>query len=166
MGSLRGEEDREYFQGITEEVTDLFGTTAILYKIAAASNTVIKDPLYDEPSCGTAPTYNDFLIKAFFFGYNDTPFVTPEGMYSESTAQGHVTFNHLEQAGVLPDPITGERLSEGDVIEMHPSPAYGRIIYDIIQTTKDGWINDTGRYTGYTFSMKRSTKYVPERKSL
>lgn len=164
MGSLRHDEDRDYIQGVTEEVTDLFGTTVILYKIASIANTSIKDPLYDEPSCKESPQYNSFTIKGFFFQYNDTPFVTPEGLYSESTAQGHVTFNHLEEAGVMPDPITGERLSEGDVIEFHPSPAYGRIIYDIIQTTKDGWINDSGRYTGYTFSMKRSTKYVPERK--
>lgn len=164
MGTLRDEEDRNYIQGITEEVTDLFGTTAILYKINSAGNVIIRDPIYDEPVCKESPQYNSYLIKAFFFTYQDTPFVTPEGLYSEVTASGHVTFNHLEAAGVLPDPITGERLSEGDIIELHPNPLYGRIIFDIIQTTKDGWINDTGRYTGYTFSLKRSTKFVPERK--
>ena len=164
MGTLRDEEDRDYIQSITEEVTNLFGTNVILHKIASIANVIIKDPLYDEPSCKESPQYNSFVIKGFFFQYQDTPFVTAEGLYSETTAQGHVTFNHLEQAGVLPDPITGERLSEGDIIEFHPNPDYGRIIYDIIQTTKDGWINDTGRYTGYTFTMKRSTKYIPERK--
>jgi len=164
MGTLRDEEDRNYIQGITEEVTDLFGTMAILHKIDAAGNVIIRDPIYDEPVCKESPKYNSFLIKAFFFTYQDTPFVTSEGLYSETTASGHVTFNHLEQAGVLPDPITGERLSEGDIIELHPNPLYGRIIFDIIQTTKDGWINDTGRYTGYTFTLKRSTKFVPERK--
>jgi hypothetical protein len=166
MGTFRDEEDRNFIQGVTEEVTNLFGTNAILHKINAIGNVAIKDPLYDEPTCGDSPQYISFVIKAFFFAYQDTPFVTSEGLYSEATASGHVTFNHLEQAGVTPDPITSERLSEGDVIELHPDPQYGRIVFDIIQTTKDGFINDTGRYTGYTFTMKRSTKYPPERKGI
>jgi len=122
VGTLRDEEDRNYIQGITEEVTDLFGTTAILYKVDSDENLIVKDPIYAEPICKEAPKYNSFLIKAFFFTYQDTPFVTSEGLYSEVTASGHITFNHLEQAGILPDPITGEMLSEGDIIELHPHP--------------------------------------------
>jgi len=164
MGTLRGNEDRNYLKGVAEEVTNLFGADAILYRFSKVDNTNNRDPLYDEPSCGHSVKYLPYPLKAFFFQYNDTPFVTPEGSYFETTAQGHICFQHLEAAGVLPDDL-GERVSEGDVICYHPSD-YGNIYYDIIQTTKDGWVNDTGYYAGYTFSLKRSTKFVPERKQL
>lgn len=164
MGTLRGKEDRNYLKGITEEVTDLFGADAILYKFSAVTNSENRDPIYDEPSCGTATAYTGYPLKAFFFQYNDTPFVTGEGTYFETTAQGHICFLHLENAGVPVDSL-GERVSEGDVICYHPAD-YGNIYYDIIQTTKDGWVNDSGYYAGYTFSLKRSTKFVPERKEL
>jgi hypothetical protein len=164
MGTLRGNEDRNYLKGIAEEVTNLFGADAILYKFSKVVNEANRDPLYDEPSCGNATKYDPYPLKAFFFQYNDTPFVTPEGTFFETTAQGHITYTHLELAGVPTDQF-GERVSEGDVICYHPSD-YGNIYYDIIQTTKDGWVNDSGYYAGYTFSLKRSTKFVPERKSL
>ena len=166
MGFLRDDEDRTYIRGITEEVTHLFGTDAILYKFSAADNVTTRDPIYDEPSQDNAVKYHAFPIQCMFFQYNDTPFATKEGLYSETTAQGHITYDHLIAAGVIPDPLTRELLSEGDVLEIHPDPRFGRVLYDIIQTTKDGWINDTGYYTGYTFSLKRSTKYIPERKEL
>jgi hypothetical protein len=165
MGTLRDSEDLNYIKGITEEVTNLFGTTATLYRLIAADNETIRDPLYDEPSSSHTVQYHPYVVQCMFFDYNDTPFVTPEGLYSEVTSRGHITREHLVKANVMPDHL-GDFISEGDVLQVHNSPEFGTIAYDIIQTTREGWVNDTGWFTGYSFSLKRSTKFIPERKNL
>jgi hypothetical protein len=164
MGTLRGAEDEAWIRSITDEVTDLFGTTIILYRFSAANNAATRDPLYNEPSCANTVSYHPYSLKGFFFNYNETPFAG-EGLYIETTATGHIAYDHLIAAGVVPDSF-GELVSEGDVIQYHPTPNFGPIYYDIIQTTRDGFVNDEGHYTGYTIALKRSTKFTPESKNL
>lgn len=165
MGTFRNDEDTAYFHSVAQEVVDLFGVDdANLYRFSAANNITTRDPLYDEPSSGDTVKYHAYAVKVMFFNYSDNPFVSESGLYQESTSEGYASVAHL-LAGGVPLDSAGEWIADGDVIEIH-NRSQGRIIYDIIQSTKAGFINDTGDFTGYTFSLKRSTKYVPERKEI
>ena len=165
MGSLRHDEDAAYMHSIAEEVVDLFGTDdAVLYRFAPADNITTRDPLYDEPVEGETVHYKPFRTKAMFFSFTNNPFASEAGFYQETLTEGYVARKHLIGAGVLEDKDK-ELIAEGDVIEFH-SRSQGRIFYNIVQSTRTGFINDAGNYTGYQLSLKRTTKFVPERLKL
>ena len=162
MGRLRHSEDARIFHDIAEEVVDLFGVDdCALYRWYEADNSTNKDPLYDEPSCGTTRRYKKYVIKAMFFNLSDTPHVSELGMWHEDEADGYVSVMHLEGAGIQKD-SKNEHVSEGDVLGYH-THSFGTIYFDVIQSVRTGFINDSGNWTGYEIKLRRTTVFDPER---
>lgn len=163
MGKLRHAEDQAYFHSIAEEVVDLFGVDdAVLYRFAPADNETTRDPLYDEPVLGHTVKYLSYVLSMMFFDYLDTPEVGAGGLLETIQARGYISVTHLLGASV-PTDARGDYLAEGDIVAFHTGSSQ-KIIYDIIDVTRTGWINDSSAFTGYDLTLKRSSKYLPDRK--
>ena len=163
MGKLRHAEDQAFFHSVAEEVVDLFGVDdAVLYRFASADNQTTRDPLYDEPSLGHTVKYTPYTVSLMFFDYTDTPEVSAGGFLETVQAKGYISLAHLEKAGVPVDDHLSH-VAEGDIVAIHTGSSQ-KIIYDIIDVTRTGWVNDSSVFTAYDLSLKRSTKYLPDRK--
>ena len=165
MGRLRGDRDAALFCRIAAEVTDLFVTVdCTLYRYFGAEdeNLARKDPLWDEPT--TVAAFEAYELPCFWFDWNSNNDQTEHGRDEEIDARAYLTTVHLEAAGVIVDP-DGERVTVGDVISIHDKCGHGRYDYDILQTNREGWVNNSDKFVGYVLNLKRRDKYVPERKT-
>lgn len=161
MGRLRDDYENPLFQGVTEEVVDLFGIDdVILYRFATADQTGVTDPLWDEPS--TVARFKEYKIKAMFLGYSEDESATEDGFENNITDTIYVALNHLIKAGV-PQDARGDYMAPGDVIRIHYKG--NALEYDITSADKTGWVNDSDKFTGYDCDVARRGKYMPERKT-
>jgi hypothetical protein len=161
VGRLRDGYESPLIMGVAEEVVDLFGTDAILYKPDECANANSRDPLYDEPAGPLV--FRPYRIKAIFLEYRDDFVISPEGSVNENTNQIFVALNHVISAGVKPDAI-GDYITEGDLIKIHFRGK--EIIYHVIQMERESHFNNSDNFTGYSLDCKRSSKYAPERNIL
>ena len=161
MGRLRHDEDYGYLKSISEEVVDLFGVDAIIHKHFQADQTATRDPLWDEPAQGEGIQRVAYKIKMHFFDYDENPQSGENGFYYEVDAKGYVCLQHLIDAGIERDP-TGDYIAEGDIIEVHKG-TWNAIAYDVINTTKAGWVNTSHQFTGYNLALKVNSRFKPER---
>lgn len=166
MGRLRSDRDAAFICSIADEVTELFGTeNSSLYRYYGRwpENLSGKDPVWDEPS--STAFFERYDLPCQWFDWNSSDNENPQGRGEEIDATGYVTLNHLKAAGVPVDP-GGEYVAVGDVLAVHTGCGGETFFYDIIQTNREGWINSTDKFTGYSLELKRRNKYVPERKVL
>jgi len=161
MGRLRHGEDYGFIKSISEEVVDLFGTDAVLYRHFSADQIPVRDPLWDEPTVGNTVQRKAFNIKMHFSGFDENPKTHEYGLSWEVDLKGYVNLQHLLDAGIEADP-TGDYIAEGDVIALHRGTKE-LIYYDVINTQRVGWINTSHLFTGYDLSLKINSQYRPER---
>ena len=162
MGRLRHDRDARFFHNVAEEVVDLFGIDdCALYRWYQADNQTNRDPLYDEPTCGTTRRYVKYLVKAMFYNLQDTTHQSELGIWHEDEADGYISVMHLVGAGV-PRDSKEEHVAEGDVLGLH-THSFGTIYFDIVNSTRSGFINDSGSWTGYDLKLRRTTVFDPER---
>lgn len=163
MGRLRHDEDFEFLSGITEEVADLFGTDAFLYRYleAEAENTAVRDPLYDEPASPHTVQRKRFQIKMMWFQLTEDTKHSDMGSNFEITATAHISLAHLVGSGVNRDKY-GDYVQEGDIIEVHPTK-WNVMYFDVVNTTKAGFANDSHLFTGYNLNLKRNSTFNPQR---
>jgi hypothetical protein len=161
MGRLRDGYESPLILGVSEEVVDLFGTDAVLYKPDDCAIANIRDPLYDEPT-GTL-VFKPYRIKALFLEYRDDFVPSAEGSVNENSNQIFVALNHIIAAGVKPDSM-GDYVVEGDLIKIFFRGK--EIVYHVIQMEREAHFNNSDNFTGYTLDCKRSSKYAPERNIL
>ena len=165
MGRLRNDRDAALFHRIAGEVSDLFGTADMtLYRYFGAEddNIARKDPLWDEPT--TVAAFEAYKLTGFWFDWNSSNDQTEHGRDEEIDATAYVAVHHLVASGVILDPDL-EYVSVGDVLAIHDKCGHGRFDYDILQTNRVGWVNNSDKFTGYNLDLKRRDKYVPERKT-
>jgi hypothetical protein len=162
VGRLRHDRDARLFHNIAEEVVDLFGVDdCTLYRWYSADNETNRDPLYDEPTCGTSKRFVKYLVKAMFFDLMDTPHASEFGLWHEDEAAGYISVMHCEGAGV-PRDAKNEHVGEGDVLGLH-TKSFGTIYFDIVQSVRTGFINDSGSWTGYDLKLRRTSVFDPTR---
>ena len=163
MGRLRHDEDFGYLSDICEEVVDLFGTSAILYRVfeAAQENVAVRDPLYDEPSLPSTVQRKKYEIKVHWQDLSEEAGHFDTGMNFENTKTAFVTLSHLIAVGLERD-IAGDFISEGDVLEINQG-THNVTHWDIVNTNKTGFANDSHQYVGYNLQLKRNTNFDPTR---
>lgn len=162
MGRLRDDYENPLHRCIAEEVIDLFGVDDVfLFRWEAADNISIKDPLWDEPT--TTVAFKKFVIKA---SYQDngsgTDNATESGREMETEIQIFISLNHLTKAQVPTDRF-GDWLVDGDVVGLHYRGEYTE--FDLLEVQRDGFVNDSDKFTGYACQGKRREKYVADRKT-
>lgn len=163
MGRLRHDEDFSFLSSIATEVVDLFGTEAILYRFTEAptENTTVRDPLYDEPGFPHTVQRKAYNILLHWqdlvegAGHFDT------GMNFENSASAFVALDHLVSVGVKADGA-GDFISEGDVIQVHRGK-HTVTHWDVINTNKTGFANDSHQYVGYSLKLNKNTNFDPSR---
>lgn len=161
MGRLRGDYEAPLFRSIAEEVTDLFGVgDAYIYRFSSADNLSVKDPLWSEPM--TTARFTKYPIKLNFSDYSDSTDSDEAGRDAYLDVNVYIALNHLIKAQV-PRDAEGEYVTEGDVVGFHWRGEYVEV--DVIAANRDGWVNDSDQFTGYTLTCKRRDKYVTERKT-
>ena len=161
MGRLRHDEDYSFIKSISEEVVDLFGADAYLYHHFDVDQAPTRDPLWNEPISGKTVQRKAYKIKIHLFDYDENPQHSDHGMTIQNDAKGYVCLQHLLDAGVPLDP-TGDFIAEGDIIEVHRG-TWNPLYYDVINTTKVGWVNTSHQFTGYNLVLKKNYHYVPQR---
>lgn len=162
MGRLRDDYEVSYIRDVSEEVIDLFGTDdVILYRFNPCDNAETRDPLYDEPT--TTLKYRAYAIKALYLDWQDDFLSGSQGSEKNFSNKIYVSLNHLLAANV---PISADKeyIEEGDIIELHHRG--DKVIYDIIQVDREGYVNNSDKFVGYTLDVKRNSKFVPERKDI
>lgn len=162
MGRIRDDFECQLFNSMSEEVVDLFGVeNAKLFRFAApgVDNISNRDPLWDEPSPHVR--YKTYGIKCMFLQWNDDPEPGPEGQHHMWENQIFISLNHLKKAGCVPD-NQNDYVNEGDMIFVFNGR--NEFYYDVIKSQREGWVNDSSDFTGYTLQVKRNLKFVPERK--
>ena len=163
MGRLRHDEDFQYLSCISTEVVDLFGTEAILYRFSdvPTENVNVRDPLYDEPGTPNTVQRKAFHIKVHWQDLKEDSLHHDHGMNFENTATAFISLDHLIAAGVGQDQV-GDYLSEGDVIQINQGE-WNNTYWDIINTNKTGFANDSHQFVGYDLQLKRNTNFDPSR---
>jgi hypothetical protein len=165
MGRLRSGKDAEYFCRVAAEVTELYGTSdAILYRYFGKEdeNLTGKDPIWDEPT--TTAFFESYPLPIQWFDYASISNASEHGRDQEIDATAYITVTHLVAASVPLDPDK-EYVAAGDTLAIHTDCGNERIEYDIIQINRDGWVDSSDVFVGYSIELKRRDKYVPERKT-
>jgi len=161
MGRLRDDYERPLFLCVAEEVVDLFGVDDVyLFRWEAADNVSIKDPLWDEPT--TTAAFKRFVIKAAFQDYAGSDVATESGREIDTDCRIFIALNHLTKAQVPLDRF-GDWVVEGDVVGLHYRGEYTE--FDLVEVERDGFVNDSDKFTGYVCQGKRREKYVADRKT-
>lgn len=163
MGRLRHDEDFGFLSDVTEEVIDLFGTSANLYRVfeASAENVTVRDPLYDEPSLPNTVQRKKYRIKIHWQDLNEAAGHYDTGMNFENTKTAFVALAHLVNVGIEKD-VAGDYISEGDVVEINIG-THNVTYWDIVNTNKTGFSNNSHQYVGYNLQLKRNTNFDPTR---
>lgn len=162
MGRLRDDYENPLFQNTSEEFVDLFGVDDVrFFRFSAADNISGRDPLYDEPT--TTVQYIEFKIKCLVTEKTDGADPTPVGQDLDHGATIYVALNHLIKAQVPPD-LQGDYIAEGDVIGINYRGEYFE--FDIIVCDREGWLNNSDKFVGYTLDCKRKEQYVSQRKTV
>lgn len=165
MGRLRSGKDADYFCRIAGEVTDLFGTDdAILYRYFGKEdeNLTGKDPIWDEPT--TTAFFESYPMPVQWFDYTTISNESEHGRDEETDATAFLTVAHLIAAGVPVDPDK-QYVSVGDTLAIHTDCGHLKLEYDILQVRREGWVDSSDNFVGYSVELKRRDKYVPERKT-
>lgn len=164
MGRLRASEDAAFIASFAAEVNELVGTDdCTLYRYMAAwpQNIANKDPLWDEPE--GLPYYEEFKMPMMIQDFTNNDAASDFGVESDNEATGFIALEHLKRFNVPLD-HSGDYVNIGDVIGIFDRCGHETTYYDVINTNREGRINATDAFTGYSLSLTRKQKYVPERK--
>lgn len=161
MGRIRDDYEHPLLRSMAEEIVDLFGVDdAYLYRWEAADNLSIKDPLWDEPT--TTAAFKRFTLKVRFSDYQGTEEPSDQGREIETDCSIYISVNHLMKAHVPLDHY-GDWVVEGDVVGLHFRGEYTE--FDLVSVERDGFVNDSDKFTGYVCQGKRREKYIADRKT-
>jgi hypothetical protein len=72
-----------------------------------------------------------------------------------------ISREHLDTA-VVPIDRIGEQVRAGDFVKVWVGG--DEIYYDIVEATRDGYVNDSDKWTQYECTLKKRLKYEAERK--
>jgi len=165
MGRLRSGKDAAYFCRVAAEVTELYGAEGILYRYFGKEdeNLTGKDPIWDEPT--TTAYFEPYPLPIQWFDYRSLVDTVEHGQASEIDAVAFLTLAHLIAAGVPIDPDK-QYVAVGDTLAIHAAGCgEEKLEYDIIQLNREGWVDSSDNFVGYSVELKRRDRYVPERKT-
>jgi len=163
MGRLRHDEDFGFLSSIATEVVDLFGTDATLYRFfeAPGENVAVRDPLYDEPGLPNTVQRKAFNIKLHWQDLVEAAGHFDTGMNFENSAVAFVSLDHLISVGVKKD-TAGDFISEGDIIQINRG-THNVTYWNVVNTNKTGFANDSHQYVGYNIKLSRNTNFDASR---
>jgi hypothetical protein len=162
MGRLRNGYESELFLGVAEEVVDLFGMDeVILYRLDRASACPEYNGVYGEISGDRK--FIAYKTRAHYQEITDEFQVSERGETDIYNSTVFFALRHLIGAGI-PRDDSREYMQEGDIVIFFWRGE--RIAFDIIDVKREGYINNSDTFVGYTCQVKRNSSFIPERNSL
>lgn len=162
MGRLRNGYESELFLGVAEEVVDLFGMEeVILYRLDPDGICADYSGVYGEVT--TDRQYKAYKTKAHYQEITDDFQISEMGETNIYNSTVFFALRHLKGSGVPVDE-TREYIGEGDFVIFFWRGE--RIAFDVIDVKREGYVNNSDTFVGYTCQVKRNTRFVPERNTL
>lgn len=142
-------DETPFFEGVGKEAAEKFGTTVKLFLVDKES--AIIDVVYDEPL--TLPM-KEFTLPAVVVELVpvSTPEAREEGFRDEKDTTVHFQTAHLESIVGVND------VPPGAIIEVYDRK------YDVINTQREGFMNNINKYMRVVCFIKRRTEFLPDRR--
>lgn len=150
-----GVKDKQFWDSLAQEMTELFGVDGAYLSALRASTTT--DPYYNEP-VNNKIEYMRFPIKIFVSVERlEEPVVGERGRLLESRLECFVPTSEFQKNGIQPD--------EGDVVEFW-GQQFNIVDIEPVSIFGNKPLNILGQPPSITWKMNvvRRTNFVPERK--
>lgn len=149
----------------TTEHIDIFGTDIWYYSLNLATS--VRDPLYDEP---VERKYVPYKVKGFVTLPDGPKELTQEGFSSSWDAVAYISRKSIEAAGAPPP-------GEADILRFWDTPFFNKdgsvngfpipdagFYFSVVAGGEDGFRFDNPDFTVFTATLRRVSKFTPERK--